>query len=280
MNENKEKINECLNNYLDFDLFMKDGNLNYEKLIEKGVEITRGQRADVVFSESESGEEITFEWNGEVINVKVPRRVQQKIRFAVEYVFSEFDKINDNINSLARDLNNQIISTVEASKNTLENIRKKDVDEIDEIDRQMLVNTLQPLKTTIYNLKKKLEDIIKEINDIPQKRWVRVLKTNIKKELNQEKIAHLDMGMYIEGVGVYVEMTQMLGKNEWALDVLEDAKKFLNRFSKEELSRIEGWNEQKDGFWDEKVMQIFQSLNHKYEIYKKYSGKVIIEGGL
>lgn len=280
MNENKEKINECLNNYLDFDLFMKDGNLNYEKLMEKGVEITRGQRADVVFSESESGEEITFEWNGEVINVKVPRRVQQKIRFAVEYVFSEFDKINDNINSLARDLNNQIISTVEASKNTLENIRKKDVDEIDEIDRQMLVNTLQPLKTTIYNLKKKLEDIIKEINDIPQKRWVRVLKTNIKKELNQEKIAHLDMGMYIEGVGVYVEMTQMLGKNEWALDVLEDAKKFLNGFSKEELLRIEGWNEQKDGFWDEKVIQIFQSVNHKYEIYKKYSGKVIIEGGL
>ena len=227
----KQKINGVIKPYIGFDLFTKDGRLNMAEISNReGINIQCGLDTDVQIEEKKNATEVEFIWDTEIVKVYVPEHVQKKVRFYVNYIFSEFDKINDNINALAEDINEQTVAKVTNACKILERGG----------DSNDLSSVLIELGEALEYLQSKITRVVNDINSISQNRLTRMLKTNIPKMLNQERLARIDMCIYIEGVRAYIEIAEKLGKDEMADGRMDDACKLWDSFSEEKLRRIDG----------------------------------------
>ena len=278
MEKNKEIINEILTPVMGFNLFDEDNSINVatikENCFPNREEIEINENSDVCIEKTE-GKDVEFEWDYNVLKVYVPEEIQKKIEFSVEYVFSLFDKINNNINSISKQLNDMGITEVENAERLLKIFEGKS--EYDENQKTLILMRMYGVENSMGNFEKRIKETIDEINKIPTNRLFRVQRTNIKQILGQEKIAHIDLLMYVKGAGIYAEFAKKMGQQGMAEQILERSYNFMKSINNESLQRVEGWNQKKDEFWLKQVPQMMELLNSQNNKIKNSEG-ILIEG--
>jgi len=268
----KESINNELSKYIGFDLFKKDGSLNTSDIWKKGGKFLQCKpTSDVKIVEEENLDEIKIDWSVDNLQVYVPKEVQDKIRFYVSFVFGQFDQINDNINSLARDFS---ISRSAKIKTAQQDIRIYG-DNLTDVRKSKLINSLNGLQDALNEIELKIQDTVQTVNHIPKDRISRIIKVNVKHLLEQEKIAHLNLCEYMAGIGTYIEISERLGECDGALECIERGIVFLQNILDDGVGHLEGWNEKKDRFWKEKPAE-FLDLLKEYQVKALNSKKYIL----
>lgn len=117
----KEFINKELSEYIGFKLFNEDGTLNISELKKEGRKFTSCKSTSDVEILGVNAEIVKFDWDGQKLEVYVPEEIQDKIRFYVDFFFSQFDQINDNINALARDFNINRVTKIRTAQQDIVN---------------------------------------------------------------------------------------------------------------------------------------------------------------
>lgn len=202
----KEFINKELSEYIGFKLFNEDGTLNISELKKEGRKFTSCKSTSDVEILGVNAEIVKFDWDGQKLEVYVPEEIQDKIRFYVDFFFSQFDQINDNINALARDFNINRVTKIRTAQQDIVNSEGILTQE----KKIKLTVSLNGLQDALNELELKIEDTVKMFNSIPKDRIRRTLTVNVKQMLAQEKIIHLDMYEYMAGVGAYVRISGKL----------------------------------------------------------------------
>lgn len=178
--------------------------------------------------------------------------------FAIDYIISEFDKINDDINSLSLQFHINRIGVIEEAENTLNNIHRESG--LTDISKESLIGSRKDLGQTIDQLKRSIQNTINYVNNIPTDSIQRVFKVKVKSVLYKTKEGRMSMNEYIKATGIYVGICMELKQPAWGVSYLENAIDFLQSFEENELIRIEGWNEEEDGFWIDKIKEYKQLL--------------------
>lgn len=240
----KEFINKELSEYIGFKLFNEDGTLNISELKKEGRKFTSCKSTSDVEILGVNAEIVKFDWDGQKLEVYVPEEIQDKIRFYVDFFFSQFDQINDNINALARDFNINRVAKIRTAQQDIVNSEGILTQE----KKIKLTVSLNGLQDALNELELKIEDTVKMFNSIPKDRIRRTLTVNVKQMLAQEKIIHLDMYEYMAGVGAYVRISGKLGDRQSALACVKRAVDFLQNMLGKGIQHLEGWNEKKIDF--------------------------------
>ena len=216
--------------------------------------------------------ELALGCNGNELTVYVPDAMQEQIRFTVEFVFSEFDKINDAISRLAKEFNIDRIGVIDNAERELKNARyhytKLSAETINSC-KVDVGNSLEQLKLTMRNA-------INTINNVPTDRKARLFKTKVNDVLEMEQTARMSCFNIIKGCKIYAEISMMLDEKHAALSRIEDIIDFFGSFSRHELERVEGWNKSKDEFWLEGFYDQKISLKETYGDLKMSSDQYTI----
>ena len=271
----KEFINKELSEYIGFKLFNEDGTLNISELKKEGRKFTSCKSTLDVEILGVNAEIVKFDWDGQKLEVYVPEEIQDKIRFYVDFFFSQFDQINDNINALARDFNINRVAKIRTAQQDIVNSEGILTQE----KKIKLTVSLNGLQDALNELELKIEDTVKMFNSIPKDRIRRTLTVNVKQMLAQEKIIHLDMYEYMAGVGAYVRISGKLGDRQSALACVKRAVDFLQNMLGKGIQHLEGWNEKKDRFWIQKPEEFLELLNEQYAQFLNSRENILICGG-
>lgn len=271
----KEAINKELSDYIGFKLFNEDGTLNVSELRREGRKFASCKSTSDVQIMQANTDIVKIDWEGQKLEVYVPKAVQNKIRFYVDFCFSQFDQINDNINSLARDFNITRVAKIRTAQQDIVNSEGVLTQE----KKMKLTVSLNGLQDALNELELKIEDTVKMFNSIPKDRIRRTLTVNVKQMLAQEKIAHLSIYEYMVGVGTYVRISGKLGDRQSALACVKRAVDFLQNMLGKGIQHLEGWNEKKDRFWRQKPEEFLELLNEQYSQLLNSQENILICGG-
>lgn len=275
---------------LDSIVFNKIG----KHIIDEEGKLKENNVAELIFSENENAdvdekdlktiniknnsqaEDLYFEYDYNVLSVYVPEELQEQIRFAVEYVMSEFDKINDAISDLQREFNVDRIGIVDSAEIELENARNHYSKNSTNTVNMCRVN----LNSTVQQLKRSMGLAIEDINKIPTDRKKRLFKIKVNNYLEKEQRARMDCYYIIKGSLLYAEIALLLNEKSAALSFIDNTIQFLNSFDNEQLERVEGWNKKKDQFWIKTFTEYVQNLtDKKIELEQQDLNNIRIEKG-
>lgn len=195
--------------------------------------------------EPTAGDELAFEYNENQLIAYVPEILQEQIRFSVQFVFSEFDKINDGINRLSREFSIDRIGVIDNAEEELKNARKNYTARSADTIHMCRVNVGESIK----QLQRSMRNAVDEINRVPKDRKMRLFKVKVNDVLQMEQTARMACLNIMKGCMIYAEISMILDEKQAALDRIADVIAFFEEFSREELMRVEGWNKQKDEFW-------------------------------
>ena len=256
----KEMLNNGVYEQTGIKMFDKEGRLDFEsikKIWNKTVETKSFPEniSKIKVLESKTSQ-IELEYNGNDLTAYVPKQVKEKIQFYVEYIMSEFDKVNAAVAATSYNFVVNRKGVVNAAANTLER-----VDEWNEINYKDLIRARQDLAPAIEQLKGAVIHNISNICKIPKERRKRLLyRVDVETALSWEKEARISLVDYVHALGIYTEISLKLGNNKAAVFYINDGIDFLNTIQLEQLLRMEGWNENKDHFWDQKVKKYIPLL--------------------
>ena len=252
MNEQvKEIINRAaINSKIGIPLFDKNGELCCAEIKNRLFlrENIEDEIEDSLVIKDAEDEDISLIYDENELIMYVPQELKEKILFSVEYVFSEFDKVNDGINDLNRQFN---INRIAAIRNAEDILKIQGSNYSNKMSLCMCRNSLGDV---LFQLQMHITDIIDEIYKIPTDKR-RIFKIKVKNVLAKEKEAQISLMEYIKGVGIYAEISMKLGDNESAVRRVDDALEFIAKIEDNKRTRIEGWNQKKDMFWIRKLIE-------------------------
>lgn len=267
----KKIINEIIKEQSGVELFNEEGNIQFEKLkaIFKNNDFPISENINRIIVEKKETQDVEVSYDGEdELKVYVPEIIQKKIRFSINYLFSQFDKINYNISEIRVQLTQNEISTIRRNRELI--LEESTLEPSDYI--------LQQIEISSDRLKENTCRIIKETNKIERNRVKRLLskRSAITTALENNKIAINSLHYYLEGMVLLSELYLRIGKKIQCLSRIEEAIAFLNEFTESEYRRMEGWNSHKNGFWIEKPKEYISFLTEKCEEIQKNDDKLII----
>ncbi|MBQ3602192.1 MAG: hypothetical protein II992_13510 [Lachnospiraceae bacterium] len=198
----------------------------------------------LVGAEKKDGD-ITFEYDEETLYMYVPKELKEKIQFAVEYVFSEFDKINSGISDLALQFHIDRVANIANAEQVLQCMGY----ELTDIKKQTLIASRNDLGIALNQLSGNIKATIEYINGIPKDFKKRLFTVKVTTVLEKEKQAHMALMEYMKGIAIFCEMSLRLGDKDSAVSMLSRGKNFLDSFDIRQYERVEGWNQAKDMFW-------------------------------
>lgn len=252
MNEQvKEIINRAtINSKIGIPLFDKNGELCCAEIKNRLFlrEDTEDEIEDSLIIRDAEDEDISFDYDENELIMYVPQELKDKILFSIEYVLSEFDKINDGINDLNRQFN---INRIAAIRNAEDILKIQGSNYSNKMSLCMCRNSLGDV---LFQLQMNITDVIDYIYNIPTDKR-RIFKIKVKNVLAKEKEAQISLMEYIKGVGIYAEISMKLGDNESAVRRVDDALEFIGKIEDNKRARIEGWNQKKDMFWIRKLIE-------------------------
>ncbi len=264
MNERvKEIINTATSLKMGITLFDENGRLCVEEIksVLLQTEKVEDEIEDNLIIRDSNDDSIYFEYDEGTLSMYVPNVLKEKIVFSVEYIFSEFDKINEGISDLVKQFNINRIATIKNAEDVL----KIQGANFSENAKMSLYTCRNSLGEVLYQLQMDIMSIIDYVYNIPTGK-MRLFKIKVANVLQKEKVAHISVMEYIKGVGIYAEISMKLGDIDAAERRVNDALVFLRGIDENKRKRIEGWNQEKDMFWIQQFTEYEEVLTNVKDI--------------
>lgn len=258
-------LNEVVNSKMGITLFNEKGQLCYREI--KNMLSMKGDFEDEIedglIIKDAKDENIYFEYNEGELSMYVPKELKEQIIFSIEYLLSEFDKVNDGINDLAKQFNINRIATIKNAEDVLLT-QGRSFSSNAEMSLYVCRNNLGEV---LHQLQMDIMGIIDYIYNIPTG-GRRIFKIKVSNVLEKEKRAHISLMEYIKGIGIYAEISMKLGDIEGAEKRVNDALEFLNGIEESKRMRIEGWNQKKDMFWIQEFSEYGEIIKNVQDVIK------------
>ncbi|MCC8163975.1 MAG: hypothetical protein LIO86_12625 [Lachnospiraceae bacterium] len=230
---------------------------------------------DVQIEEKESGEgtEPEFAFDKDTLIMYVPKDLKEEIAFSIEYILSEFDKIQ----SAVVDLNYQFWSDRAAKITAAENYLKSGEREATSVRMLSLINYRTDLNAATEELKSQISKRVNDICNIPKDPKVRLFKIKTDTALAWEDEARKSVELYIRGLAINTEICLRLGEKKMAAACLNGAESFFESFAIEQFDRMEGWNHNKDLFWEEKIPEYIGFIGKLKTQIEDFNDNILIK---
>lgn len=229
---------------------------------------------DIVINLIEGGNIIEWKFNGDELELLVPKELRERIAFSRDYIFSRFDKIEESISDISKEFDTDRFSEITNAVKELKNYQN----ECSEDSKQILMGCLKDVGRVLDGLKGKIKILVDEINNIPKERKRRLLKTPIKKRLRDVQLGRKEVEMLVLGTQIYAEMNLKINRKDAAKNRLKDTKKFfMDICDNGGFERVEQWNKDKDHYWESGIKKEIIKLESCINELERDNDKIIIK---
>lgn len=269
-------------------LFKEDGAIDRDavcklwlKVGEKQVPIEKIKETEKIEIKSKNDEDddivLNYDENSEMIEMYVPKWLQEQVRFDVAYTFSRFDRIEAQLSDLKKEFAIDRESTIDNAKDELNNFQWDENKQKEYMQHFLRLNS--DVGEKLRALKSEIGEVVNKVNEIPQNRMLRLIgRVSVEDVLNSVNIAKRATLYLMKGTGISAEFNMILGKKEAALTRIEDSIAFLSKL-RESGDRLDQWYDGEDDFWRSGLIEKIEMLTKQRDTLNAYDGKIMIEMG-
>lgn len=285
MKKNMDMIVEMVDNWLYYKYgchFMTDdGKLNIDTLLALSEKTQREDISNklennflIVTSDASKNDEINFEWDEKNLFMYVPRDLQERIQFSIEYILCGFDKVQDAVADITKEFQINRKGLIIQAEKELINFENDFTD----VSMQVIINNVNRVGEAIEQTKESIICVCNKVNDIPKDRKKRLFKTPDKEILKDVMRARVAIYDYVYASAIYAELNLKIGRRNAAILRMKDSIQFLKEMrDSDKFLRVEQWNEKKDLFWEEGIDEHIELLEEKLETIMMYNGRIEIK---